>query len=120
MIHKGSSHVAERYGQMEDDEVEPFERWQIEHLYVKDLKEMLRKQGFPVSGNKETLIHRLCNPKETIVEMKYSFHRRRPIGVRVPPHTEQQAVDQMLHKAMTFDADNYLFKNGKIKAKPGK
>eukprot|EP01084_Bolivina_argentea_P146605 256644_1 len=59
-----------------DDVVEAYKISDVAHLKVSELKELLKKHHFPVSGTKPTLIARLMNPKQTIKGMKLSYHKQ--------------------------------------------
>eukprot|EP01084_Bolivina_argentea_P107944 192945_1 len=101
-----------------DDYVKPYKKTKINDLTVKQLKELLRKEHFPVSGAKAKLIGRLVNPKQTIYEMKYSYHRTTHnssnCGVRSNGSIPLTQIHQMIDKQMQFDPKQYIFQNGKI------
>mmetsp|Transcript_125 Transcript_125/g.187 ORF Transcript_125/g.187 Transcript_125/m.187 type:complete len:225 (-) Transcript_125:8-682(-) len=109
--------LAQKYASNDecDDEVEAYSRSDLQSLKVKELKELLKSQKFPVSGNKDKLIRRLMYPREAIVEMKRSFYDRLPKGVRVANNTPQSTVNRMMQEHWRFDPNDYVWTNGKIK-----
>lgn len=99
----------------QDDEVEAYSWDELKGLKVKELKQLLKDQHFPVSGNKSKLIDRLRFPEETIKEMKLSFYKKLPKGVRCHVSTPQWKVNELHAKYWKFNPEDYIFKDGKIK-----
>eukprot|EP01084_Bolivina_argentea_P196230 336418_1 len=101
-----------------DDYVKPYKQNEIEDMNVKELKKLLRKQHFPVSGTKQKLIARLTNPKQTIHDMKYSYHRMTHNSHNCVIWTDGSIsvnkLNQMVEQSMQFNPKHYIFQNGKI------
>ena len=110
-----------------DTQIVPYTLSELEHLTVIELKELLKRQNFPITGHKSTLIERLTKPKQTINQMKLSYHQQfnndsndlPNYRVNVYKDTPLWFVEEQerLTKKMEFKAENYVFIDGRIKYK---
>ena len=97
---------------------EKYEECELRKLKNKELKELLKKKKFIISGNKELLIKRLLDPDFAILEMKWSHHRMicnkgNMSHIRYLPKKHKDAAALHIQR-MTFNPSRYEFVDGKI------
>ena len=104
-----------------DTEITPYTLSELEHLTVTELKQLLRKQNFPVSGRKSKLIERLTKPKQTINEMKLSYHKMvnnaQNCYVTLDKDTPKWVIIKQIEEKEIFKPEDYIFMDGRIKYK---
>mmetsp|Transcript_22767 Transcript_22767/g.20006 ORF Transcript_22767/g.20006 Transcript_22767/m.20006 type:complete len:174 (-) Transcript_22767:188-709(-) len=118
---KKNKNLKYEFQEVRDTEITPYTLSELEHLTVSELKQLLRKQNFPVSGRKSKLIERLTKPKQTINEMKLSYHRMvnndQNCCVYADRDTPIWWIAKQIQERQTFRSEDYIFIDGRIKYK---